>query len=398
MTVRRGRNFLQSPGPTNIPDRVLNAMHQPAWEYSGPDFVAFARQCLHDIRPIFRTEAEVFIYAANGHGAWEAALANTLSPGDRVLVPETGLFSFAWSAMAEALGIVIDYLESDWRHGIDPNQVEERLRADSAGSYKAVLMIHTDTATGITSDIQAVRRAIDAAGHDALLMVDVIASLACTDFRMDDWGVDVAVGGSQKDLMCPPGLGFTAASEKARRVGETSTMPRNYWDWSGRTVSQPEGYRWFCGTAPEHLIFALREAMDMLDEEGLEAAFARHRRLADCTRAAVEAWSAVGTMELNALVPAERSESITTIRVAEGIDPIALQTVLRDRFNVSLGFGLGQLQGKSFRIGHMGDVNEPMILGTLASVEAGFRILGIPHGEGGMAAAVASLAAAHKNA
>jgi len=396
MTVRRGRNFLQTPGPTNIPERVLRAMHQPAWEYSGPDFIALARQCLLDIRPIFKTDSEVFIYASNGHGAWEAALSNILSPGDKVLVPETGLFSFAWAAVAKQLGVTIDTIPNDWRHAIDPNEVEDRLRAHTAGEYRAVLMVHTETASGITSDVPAVRQAMDAAGHSALLVVDVIASLACTDFRMDEWGVDVAIGGSQKGLMCPPGLGFNAVNGKARAVGNQGGSPRSYWDWRSRDMEKnPEAYRWFAGTAPEHMIFALCEALIMLEEEGLEAAFARHRRLADCTRAAVDAWATAGAMELNALIPEQRADSITTIRMAEGFDAKAFQGLLRDRFNVAVGGGLGQLDGKAFRIGHMGDVNEPMILGTLGSIEAAFQILGIPYGEGALPAAIASLAQAH---
>ena len=398
MTVRRGRNFLQTPGPTNIPERILRAMHQPAWEYSGPDFVELARECLLDIRPIFKTNEEVFIYASNGHGAWEAALANILSPGDKVLVPETGLFSFAWSAMAEQLGVTIDTIPSDWRHAINADEVEERLRADTAGEYRAVLMVHTETATGITSDVPAIRKAIDNAGHDALLVADVIASLACTDFRMDEWGVDIAIGGSQKGLMCPIGLGFNAVSQKARGVANAAGggSPRSYWDWQSRSMVRPEAYRWFSGTAPEHMIFGLREALDMLAEEGLDAAFARHARLGDATRAAVDAWSSAGGMEINAVVPAQRAESITTIRVAEGMDVKQFQGILRDRFNVAVGGGLGQLEGKAFRIAHMGHINEPMILGTLASVEATFKILGIAHGEGALPAAIASLAAAHK--
>lgn len=395
MTVRRGRNFLQTPGPTNIPDRVLNAMHQPAWEYSGPDFVAFARQCLLDIRQVFKTEGEVFIYAANGHGAWEAALANTLSPGDKVLVPETGNFSKSWSMMAESLGIVVDYLENDWRRGVDANALEDRLRADGAHEIKAVLMVHTDTATSITTDMKQVREAIDAAGHPALLMVDVIASLACSDFRMDEWGVDVAVGGSQKGLMCPPGLSFTATSDKAIAAGQSSTMPRNYWDWRQRSIVNPENYRWFCGTAPEHLIFALREALNMLSEEGLDTVFARHARLATAVHACVDAWGAAGTMELNTIPPERRASSVTTVLLDERYDPVAWQSMLRDNFNVAVGFGLARYQGKGFRIGHMGDVNEPMILGTLASLEAGFQIMGIEHGRGGVQAAVDSLARAH---
>lgn len=397
MKLRRGRNFLQTPGPTNIPGRVLRAMHQPAWEYSGPDFVALARQCLMDIRPIFKTEGEVFIYASNGHGGWEAALTNILAPGDKVLVPETGVFSFAWADMAQNLGITFDTIKNDWRHAIDPNKVEEALLADTKGEYRAVLMIHTETATGVTSDVQAVRQAMDAAGHHALLVVDVIASLACTDFRMDEWGVDVAVGGSQKGLMCPPGLGFNAVNERAKAAASNAGSPRSYWDWRAREMNtHPEAYRWFAGTAPEHMIFGLREALDMLAEEGLEQTFARHRRLADATRAAVAAWSMGGVMEINALIPDQRAESITTIRMGDNFDITTFQHILREKFNVAVGGGLGLLINNSFRIGHMGDVNEPMILGTLGSVEATFDILSLPHGDGALPAAIASLAEAHR--
>ena len=397
MKLRRGRNFLQTPGPTNIPERVLRAMHQPAWEYSGPDFVDLARQCLMDVRPIFKTEGEVFIYASNGHGGWEAALTNILAPGDKVLVPETGVFSYAWAEMAQNLGITFDTIKNDWRHAIDPNKVEKALRADTKGEYRAVLMIHTETATGVTSDVQAVRQAMNAAGHDALLVVDVIASLACTDFRMDEWGVDVAVGGSQKGLMCPPGLGFNAVNERAKAVASNSGSPRSYWDWKAREINtNPEAYRWFAGTAPEHLIFGLREALNMLAEEGLDQTFARHRRLANATRVAVEAWSKGGIMEINALVPDQRAVSITTILMGEKPDIKTFQHILREKFNVAVGAGLGQLADNSFRIGHMGDVNEPMILGTLGSVEATFDILGLRYGQGALPAAIASLAEAHR--
>ena len=397
MKLRRGRNFLQTPGPTNIPERVLRAMHQPAWEYSGPDFVDLARQCLIDVRSIFKTEGEVFIYASNGHGGWEAALTNILAPGDKVLVPETGVFSFAWAEMAQNLGIIFDTIKNDWRHAIDPNKIEKALRADTKGEYRAVLIIHTETATGVTSDVQAVRQAMNAAGHDALLVVDVIASLACTDFRMDEWGVDVAVGGSQKGLMCPPGLGFNAVNERAKAVASNSGSRRSYWDWKAREMNtNPEAYRWFAGTAPEHLIFGLREALNMLSEEGLDRTFARHSRLANATRAAIEAWSRGGIMEINALEPDQRAVSITTIRMGEKPDIKKFQHILREKFNVAVGAGLGQLADNSFRIGHMGDVNEPMILGTLGSVEATFDILGLRYGEGALPAAIASLAEAHR--
>ncbi len=392
MTPQRGRNFLLTPGPTNVPERVLQAMHRQAVDFSGRYFVDLARSCFEDLKPIFKTAGPVFIYTASGHGGWEAALANTLSPGDRVLVPETGNFSASWMRMAESLGVVADCLPSDWRHAIDPAAVEARLRADAGGEIKAVLVVHTDTATGITSDVPAVRAAIDRAGHPALLMVDTIASLTTTDFRMDEWQVDVAVAASQKGLMLPPGLSFTAASEKALQVGESTRMPRNYWDW--RLRQGEEHYKWFCGTAPEHLIFGLREAIDMLAEEGLERTFARHRRLAEATRAAVAVWSEEGALAFNALVPAERSDAVTTILLRDGIDGAAFREACEARFNLSLGGGLGQLQGRAFRIGHMGDLNEPMLLGALASVESCLQSFGVAHGRGGILAAVDHLAAA----
>jgi alanine-glyoxylate transaminase/serine-glyoxylate transaminase/serine-pyruvate transaminase len=391
MRVKRGRNFLQTPGPTPVPERVLQAMHRQAIDFSGPEFIDLARSCFQDLQPIFKTSGPVFLYTASGHGAWEAALANSLTPGQRVLVPETGNFSASWSQMAEALGIEVESLAGDWRHGIDPAAVGARLAEDRSHEIKAVLAVHTDTATGITSDVAALKPAMDAAGHPALLMVDVVASLATVDFRMDDWGVDVAVAAAQKGLMVPPGLGFTAASEKALKVGETAKMPRTYWDWRQR--QSEEHYRWFCGTAPEHLIFALREALDMLAEEGLDAIFARHARLAEATRKAVAVWSEAGALDFNARVAGERANSVTTILAAEDIDAAAFRERCHEVFDVSLGGGLGRLNGRAFRIGHMGDINEPMLLGALGAVEACLQFSGIPHGRGGVLAAVDYLAA-----
>jgi len=390
MTVLRGRNFLQTPGPTNVPGRILNAMHRPAVEFSGPDFIELSRSCFEDLKPLFRTEQEMFIYAANGHGAWEAALVNTLSPGDRILIPHTGNFSASWQRMAESHGLVAVEVPNDWRNAVEADAVEEVLRADQAHEIKAVLLVHTDTATSITCDVPAVRRAMDAAGHPALLMVDTIASLLTVDFRMDEWGVDVAVGAGQKGLMMPPGLSFTAVSDKAVAATETARLPRAYWNWGDRMEKQ--NYRWFCGTAPEHLLFGLREAIDMVNEEGMETIFARHARLAGAVHRAVEAWSTAGALSFNAEVPAQRAMSVTTIRVPEDTDIEAFHGLLREKFNVALGYGLGALQGQAFRIGHMGDLNEPMILGTLASTEAGLIACGIPHGPGGTDAAIAWLA------
>ena len=395
MTVKRGRNFLMAPGPTNIPERVLRAMQRPAVELSAPDFVAMCLGCLADLKPVFRTAGKIFIYAANGHGAWEAALSNTLSPGDRVLAFETGVFSEAWARMAESLGAEAEIVPGDWRRGIDADAVEAHLRADRAHRIKAVLAVQTDTATGITSDVPAVRRAMDAAAHPALLMVDAVASLAAVDFRMDDWGVDVAVAASQKALMSPPGLGLVAVNDKALARADEAKTPRLYWDWRKRLEEEP--YTWFCGTAPEHLLFALREALDMVAEEGLEAIFARHRRIAGAVRAAVRVWSEAGALSLNAVRPAEQSNSVSTIRVDERWDAVGIRAVCHERLDVSLGGGLGKLKGKAFRIGHMGDINEPMVLGALAAIETALRLCAVPHGRGGVNAAIDSLAGAPRH-
>jgi alanine-glyoxylate transaminase/serine-glyoxylate transaminase/serine-pyruvate transaminase len=389
MTAKRGINFLQTPGPTHVPDRVLQAMQRQSIDFAGERFREIALSCYPDVRKLFRTEGEVFLYTCNGHGAWEAVLSNLFSPGDRVLVPETGMFSLSWKGMAEALGVVVEYLESDWRHAVDPARVEQRLREDSAREIKAVLLVHTDTATSVTSDVAAVRRAIDAAGHPALFAVDAVASLATTDFRMDDWGVDATLSASQKGLMLPPGLAIVAANEKALAACEEATLPRFYWDWRERL--KEHHYKWFCGTAPEHLVFGLRAALDLLAEEGPEATFARHRRLARAARAAVGTWAQGGALDFNVVEPVDRAEAVTTVLMAEGGDANAVRDTCYDRFDVSLGTGLGQLDGRGFRIAHMGDVNEPMLLGALGSVEATLKILGIPHGAG-VTAAIESLA------
>ncbi len=392
MSVRRGWNFLMTPGPTNIPERIQAAMNRPALEYAGPEFLDLSMGVHEDLKKLFRTDSEVFIYSANGHGAWEAAISNTLSPGDTVLVPGTGQFSMGWSDMAETHGVNSIYLENDWRNGIDPSEIEQKLRDDTAHKIKAVLMVHTDTASSITSDIPAIRKTMDAAGHPALLIVDTIASLITTEYRMDEWGVDVTVAACQKGVMMPPGMSFTAANTKARKVSEENSTGRSYWDWSSRRG--PIHYTWYCGTGPINMVFGLREAIDMILEETLEGAAVRHQRLADATRAAVWKWGEAGTMELNAQVATQAANGVTTIRVDESIDVDVLQALLREEFGVALGHGLGQLNGKTFRIGHMGYCNEPMILGALGSVEAAFKMLGIAHGEGGVMAAVKSLAEA----
>lgn len=391
MSIRRGRNLLLSPGPTNIPERVLRAMQRPAIELHSEEVVGLARSCLDDLKPIFRTrEGTVFIYAANGHGAWESALSNSLSPGDKILVFETGIFGEAWAGMGESFGLVPEFISGDWRHGVDPQAVEERLRADKQHELKAILMVQTDTATGITSDVAGVRAAIDNAAHPALFMVDAVASLAATDLRMDEWKIDVAVAASQKALMSPPGLSFVAASPRALEHSQKATLPRHYWDWRRRL--DEEAYMWFCGTPPEHLLFALRESIDMVEEEGLERIFLRHQRIADAVRAGIRVWAEAGAVELNALVPSEQSNSVSTIRVDERYGAAGIRETCEKKLNTSLGGGLGRLAGKAFRIGHMGDINEHMVLGALASVELALEMCGVPHGKGSVTAGIDSLA------
>ena len=393
MTVQRGWNFLQTPGPTNIPNRILNAMHRPAIEFLGPDFMAFSDKLFEDLKVVFKTEAQPFIYAANGHGVWEAALSNVLAPGDKVVVPETGRFALSWTTMAEKLKIACEVLPNDHRHAVKPAELTERLARDTGHEIKAVLLVHTDTGNGITSDIAAMRAAIDEAGHPALLMVDTIASLMTTDYQMDAWGVDVTVAAAQKGLMCPPGLSLCVANEKALAAADANTeMPRSYWDWRDRL--NPEiFYLAYCGTAPEHLLFALGEAIQMLKEEGFDAVFARHARLSRAVHAAVEHWGQAGALEICALNPDERSNSVTTILVDPAYNPVAFRNICRDRFNLGLGNGMGKFQDTSFRIGHMGDLNEAMVFGVLGAVEAGLKLAGIPYQPGGVEAAIESLTA-----
>lgn len=381
--------LLQVPGPTNVPERVLAAMHRPAMDPTGPEFRALAQECFARLKPYFHASkaagGEVFMYAANGHGVWEAALVNTLAPGDKVLVPDTGNFAAAWRRMAVSLGLDTEYLEGDWRHAMDIAAVEARLREDEDHAIKAVLAVHTDTATSVTSDIPALRAAMDNAGHPALLMLDAIASHMTTDVRMGDWGVDVLISASQKGFMCPPGLGFLAANDTALAAVERSGYPRNYWDW--RLRQEDPTYRWFCGTAPQHLIFGLMEAMTMLEEEGHDAVYARHARCAGMVRAAVEHWGKDGPIELNALQPADRANSVTTIRIPTDLDPDGLRAHCLQRTGIAIGGGLAKLQGKAVRIGHMGYVTEDMITATLAAFEATLAEDNIPHRPGAVDAA-----------
>ncbi len=383
---RPGRQFLHTPGPTHIPDRVQNAMHVKAVDFASPEFMDVAVECFEGLKPLFGlTEGEVFIYTASGHGAWEAAFVNLFEPGDTVLMPETGRFSRVWGEMGEALGLEIASVPNDWRSAIDPADVEAALRADTDHKIKAVLMVHTETATGVTSDVPAMRRAIDAAGHPALLVVDAIASWLTVELAMDDWGVDVVVAASQKGLMLPPGLSFTAVGPKALEATKNCKTFREYWSWSARLGF--EQYRRFCGTAPEHMIFGLREAIEIVGEEGLENVFARHARLADATRLCVSEWAKGGALDFNAVVPEQRANGLTVVRVREDLDAEDIRRTARDMFDVACGGGLALLANKVFRIGHMGDINDPMMLGALGGVETTLGYLGLPYESGlGLAA------------
>jgi len=390
MTLSCGRDVLAIPGPTTLPDEVLNASHrQPVDLYDGP-LLQVTDSCLDDLRKVFRTAGRTYIYAANGHGAWEAAVTNVLSRGDKVLVLESGRFALGWGEMARMLGVDLEVLPGDWRRAVSPAALEARLRANDAGAIKAVLVVQVDTASGVVNDIPALRQAMDAAGHGALLMVDTIASLATMPFEMDAWGVDVAVSGSQKGLMTPPGLGFVAAGDKAVAVHQGANLRSSYWDWTGREGD--EHYQKYCGTPPEQLLFALRKALDLLLAEGLEAVFERHRLLAGAVKRAVEVWAQGGALEMNILDPRERSDSVTTIRLAADYDPAALRAYCYDKCDVVLGSAIGALSGKGFRIAHMGHVGAPAVLATLGSVEIALQALKIPHGRGGLQSAIDWLA------
>lgn len=392
MTVAHGREFLSIPGPTTVPDAVLGAMHRPAIDIYAGALIEITESCLADLRRVFGTRGRVYIYAANGHGAWEAALVNVLSRGERILVLESGRFATAWGEMAAVLGIEVEVLRGDLRRAVDPAALEARLRADRGGSIRAVLVVQVDTASGVVNDIEAIRAAIDAAGHHALLLVDTIASLATMPFAMDAWRVDLAVAGSQKGLMTPPGLGFVAAGERALTAHRTADLRTRYWDWTER--EGPEHYQKYCGTPPEHLLFALRKALDLLFEEGLENVFRRHRLLAEAVRRAVTVWAEGGALAFNVLRPDERADSVTTVLMDHGHDPERLRRYCAERCGVVLGTGIGDLTGRAFRIAHMGHVNAPMILGTLGAVEIGLAALGIRHGRGGVQAAIDGLAEA----
>jgi alanine-glyoxylate transaminase / serine-glyoxylate transaminase / serine-pyruvate transaminase len=384
---RSGRHFLQIPGPTNVPDRILRAMDRPTIDHRGPEFARLAAGILEDLKPVFRTSDPVVIYPSSGTGAWEAALVNTLSPGDPVLMAETGHFATLWCDMARRLGLEVELLPGDWRHGVDPDQIEARMAEDRGHQIKAVCVVHNETSTGVTSRIPEVRKAIDRAGHSALFMVDTISSLASIDYRQNEWGVDVTVGGSQKGLMLPPGLGFNALSGKALAAAKNARLPKSYWDWQPMLSANAKGV--FPYTPATNLLYGLRESLSMLQEQGLEQVFARHARHAEATRRAVRTWG----LELLCLDPREYSSSLTAVLAPETLDADALRAAILERYDLSLGNGLGKLAGRVFRIGHLGDFNDLMLAGTLSGIEMGLKQLGVPIPASGVAAALDHLSA-----
>ena len=389
MSVRAGREFLAIPGPTNVPDEVLRAMHRPAVDiYAGP-LLALTDGLLRDLTRVFNTKGRAYIYISNGHGAWEASLTNVLSRGDKILVLESGRFAIGWGEMAKMMGVEIETLPQDQRKAVDPDAVEERLKADKTHAIKAVMVVQIDTASGVVNDIAAVRKAMDRAKHPALLMVDTVASLGTMPFDMDGWGVDVAMCGSQKGLMTPPGLAFVAANDKAHAAHKTAGLRTMYWDWTFRQGEQH--YMKYCGTPPEHLLFGLRKALDLLLAEGLENAFKRHALLAEAVRRAVEKWTQGQVLAFNIVYPAKRANSLTNVLV-QGRDPQPILDYAREKCGVVLGVGIADLSGKAFRIAHMGHVNAPMVIGTLGATEMALKALKIPHGSGGVQAAVDYLA------
>ena len=385
MAYQSGRHFLQIPGPTNVPDRILRAIDHPTMDHRGPAFQRLGKELLEGIKAIFKTQGAVVIFPASGTGAWEAALVNTLSPGDKVLMVETGHFASLWSRMAGRLGLELELIPGDWRHGVDPAAVAARLADDRARKIKAVCIVHNETSTGVASRVAEVRKAIDQAGHPALFMVDTISSLASIDYRHDEWCVDVTVAGSQKGLMLPPGLSFNAVSEKALAASKSARLPRSYWSWDEMLAANAGGF--FPYTPSTNLLYGLKEAIAMLLEEGLENVFARHDRHAEATRRAVRAWG----LEILCLDAREYSSSLTAVLLPPGHDADAFRKATLERFNLSLGNGLGKLQGKVFRVGHLGDFNDLMLAGTLAGVEMGLQAAGVPVKASGVAAALAYL-------
>ncbi|MDH2357709.1 aminotransferase class V-fold PLP-dependent enzyme [Bradyrhizobium sp. SSUT112] len=389
MTIRAGREFLALPGPTTIPDEVLRAMHRPAIDIYSKPMVDLTEGLLRDLSKLFATKGKSYIYIANGHGAWEAVLSNVLSRRDKVLVLESGSFAIGWGNAARAMGAEVEVLKGDWTRAVRASEVEALLRADKNHTIKAILVTQVDTASGVVNDVEKIGKAIRAAGHPALYIVDAVASLGCMPFEMDKWGIDVAMSGSQKGLMTPPGLGFVAVSERARAVHQAANMRTPYWDWTER--DSIEHYRRYAGTPPVHLLFALRQAIDMLLDEGLENVFRRHRLLAEAVRRAVAAWSKEHVLDFNISEASEQSNVVTTVLMANGYDPTKLHHYCNNKCGVVLGIGISNLQGRAFRIAHMGHVNAPTILGTLGVVEIGLKALQIPHGKGGVDAAITHL-------
>jgi len=388
--IHTGRHFLQIPGPTNVPDRILRAMDAPVIDHRSAEFAALGKEVLEGVRAVFQTAGPVVMYPASGTGAWEAAIVNTLSPGDRVVLFETGHFSSLWRAIAEKFGVQVDYVPGNWRKGASAAELETRLAADRDHSVKAVMVVHNETSTGVTSRIPELRRVLDTARHPALLMVDTISSLASIDYRHDQWGVDVTIAGSQKGLMLPPGMSFNAISEKALRAAETAKLPRAYWDW--QEMLKPNRAGFFPYTPPTNLLYGLREALHMMKEEGLANIFKRHDRYAEATRAAVRAWG----LEIVCEEPREYSSSLTAVFMPEGHDADKLRAVILEHFDMSLGAGLSKFAGKVFRIGHLGAFNDLTLAGTLSGVEMGLRLAGVPHKEGGVMAGLNSLVSAAK--
>ena len=384
-----GRHFLQIPGPTNVPDRILRAMDQPVIDHRGPEFAKLATEVLEGMRGIFQTTARVVVYPSSGSGGCEAALVNTLSPGERVLIFETGNFSQLWQRVAEKMGLNVEYVPGNWRRGASPADLEARLGADKSHEFKAVVVVHNETSTGVTSRIADIRRAMNVLRHPALLIVDTVSSLACMDYRHDEWEVDVAVCGSQKGLMVPPGLSFNAISEKALSANKSARLPRSYWSWEDMSEANRAGF--FPYTPATNLLYGLREALRMLQEEGLSNIFRRHQRHAEATRAAVRAWG----LDIVCEEPLEYSSSLTGVFTPEGHSADRLREIILENFDMSLGSGLGKLAGKVFRIGHLGSFNDLMLAGTLSGIELGLRLAGVPHRDGGVMAALNILAPAH---
>ncbi len=377
MTPKSGRHFLQIPGPTNVPDRILRAMDRPTIDHRGPQFARLTAEIADGLGPVFATKGPVIVFPSSGTGAWEAAIVNTLKPGDKVLMFETGHFATLWKKMAERFGLSVDFVPGDWRRGVDPAVVETKLREDRQGAVKAVMVVHNETSPGVASRIPLIRQAIDRARHGALLMVDTISSLASLDYRHAEWGVDVTVGCSQKGLMLPPGLGFNAVSDKALAAAKQGGMPRSYWDWEEMLKNNASGF--FPYTPATNLLYGLREALAMLREEGLPNVFARHARHAEATRRAVRGWD----LEILCAEPAEYSNVLTAVMMPKGHDADAFRSTVLAKFDMSLGTGLAKLAGKVFRIGHLGDLNDLTLMGTLAGVEMGLAAAGIPHRAGG---------------